>query len=346
MNSKKNRLLHLIKSLELGGIEKSTILYSNYLHEKMDFVGIYASKGFYDDSNFINNQIKRFLPPHPIWQKRFFTKNLFNLLAIIKNNEISQLHYHHRIFIPFVFIIKIIYPKIEIIYTHHNVFNDAFNNLIIGDKFVALNETTKQDLPQKLHKRVVIIPHGVKIIQKLREFKSPPKNIGYVGRFTQNKGIINLINSFSIISNKIHNTKLVLVGQGTLIKKIRRKIDDLELKRKVILKSPSFSENEIYSDIDILVLPSEKLEGFGLVVLEAFANGIPVVVADLQIYDNFVMHNYNGFIVKENLSETILKMLNSSEYYNELSKNAFLTANKYDINRITSEYINLYLDLI
>jgi glycosyltransferase involved in cell wall biosynthesis len=342
MSSNKIRLLHLIKSLNIGGIEKSTILYSNHLCKIIDFVGIYASKGFYDYSGCVNSTINRIVPPHPIWLKRYFIQNLFNLFAIIKHNHISHLHYHHRVFTPFVFFVKLFFPMIKIIYTHHSVFKDRINNLLIGGKIIALNETTKYDLPLHLQKKSIIISHGVHVNQTTNKFTTSPKNIGYVGRFVKQKGIMNLIDSFKIINDEIVDTKLIFIGEGILKNEMIKRIEHLKLQSKVIFKSPSFSEKEIYSNIDILVLPSEKLEGFGLVVLEAFANGIPVIVRDLQIYNNFVINNHNGSIVKGNLSEPILKMLIFNDYYNELSKNAFESAQKYDIQKIISQYVILY----
>ena len=59
MKNKKINLLYFVKSLEMGGMEKSTILYSNNLSKRINYVGIYASEGFYDDSGIIESSVKR-----------------------------------------------------------------------------------------------------------------------------------------------------------------------------------------------------------------------------------------------------------------------------------------------
>ena len=341
MQSKKIRLLHLIKSTDMGGIEKSTILYSNYLINKLEFIGIYASKGFYDNSDFINQEVKRFYPQYPIRQKKYFFKNLYNLLSILRQNEISHLHYHHRIFIPFIFFIKLISPKIKIMYTHHSVFNDSINNLIIGNKIIALNEATKRDLPKRFWQKTIMIPHGVQIGKTLKPLSVPPKNIGYVGRFVIDKGLINLIKAFKVINKEIPDTKLILVGDGPLKNEMIKIINNLNIAEKVLFKMPSISEDEIYSDIDILVLPSEKLEGFGLVVLEAMSLCIPVVVSNLKPLIEIIIDKLNGIIIKNNLSFDLLNLIKNNNLLNTIRFNAIKTLKeKYSFEMVAEKYFN------
>lgn len=339
---KKIKLLHLIKTLDVGGIEKSTILYSNYLYKKLDLISIYASKGFYDNSNFLSKNVQRFYPPHYIENKKHFIKNLKHLISVVKEEKITHVHYHHRIFIPYIFVINLILPKIKIVYTHHSIFNDVINNFIIADFIICLNKNTKQDLPKRFWEKVIIIPHGIEIkpISKLNPAPSSTKIIGYVGRFVEHKGLIKLIEAFNKVSTKIDDTKLLLVGEGPLEKELIKKINQFNLADKVTIKKQIISENEIFSELDILVVPSEKLEGFGLVVIEAMAYGVPVIVSNLPVFSNLIIDKKNGLVAKTDLANEILFLLENKIIYNKIRDAAYeYVSQNFNVNKILKSYL-------
>ena len=107
MRKENIRLIHLVKSLKIGGIEKSTITYSNELVDKIDFVGIFGCKGEFDNSNLLKQKVKRFIPEHCPQNKFYFLKTLKFLIRVIKKNSITHIHYHQRIFIPYILLIKV-----------------------------------------------------------------------------------------------------------------------------------------------------------------------------------------------------------------------------------------------
>ena len=261
------------------------------------------------------------------------------LISVIKKNKVTHIHYHHRIFIPFIFFIKLYFPTIIIIYTHHNCYNDFMNNFVLADKIIASNKATKNDLPRRLLKKAIIIPHGVKINNKIKN-QDNPKNIGFVGRFVEWKGIFNLIQAFKGINEEIPDTKLILVGEGPLKNKMIKIIEKLGLIDKVVFQKTSISEDEIYSNIDILVLPAEKLEGFGLVILEAMARGIPVIVSKLNVFKEIIIDKTTGIISKNYLSQEILTLIRNEILYSEIKTTAFKLVNdKYSVKKISQNYL-------
>lgn len=347
MSFKKIRLLHLIKSLDLGGIEKSTILYSNYLSKKLGFVGIYASKGFYDNTDLLSVNVKRFAPPYVIQKLLLFLPNLFNLLLVIKHNKISHIHYHHRIYIPFIFIIKLLYPQIVIVYTHHSMFNDLTNHFIIADRIIALNEVGKNDLSKKQRKKTRIIPHGVLLPQNRSNNSRSPINFAYVGRFVKSKGLLNLINTFREIAYKFSDIKLFLIGEGELEDKIKNRIKKLNLEDKIIIKKTMADEDKIYSNIHVLILPSTNLEGFGLTLIEAMSRKIMVIVSDIPIFREIIIHKHNGIIFNNNLDENLMNIFSSSELYNKLRLNGYKTVQKkYLLPTTIEKYLEVYSSFV
>ena len=115
--------------------------------------------------------------------------------------------------------------------------------------------------------------------------------IGNVGRFTVQKNHKFLIDIFNEYNKRYPESKLLLVGTGVLEDEIKIKVDELNLKDKVIFAGFRNDVNDIMQAIDIFLLPS-LCEGLPVVGVEAQAAGIPVftsekvVTEELKIADN------------------------------------------------------------
>jgi len=217
------------------------------------------------------------------------------------------------------------------------------NNFVLADKIIALNEATKNDLPKRFLRKTIIIPHGVKINNKIKN-QDNPRNIGFVGRFVEEKGILNLIQAFKGINEEIPDTKLILVGEGPLKNKMIKIIEKLGLIDKVVFQKTTSSEDEIYSNIDILVLPADKLEGFGLVILEAMARGIPVVTNNLNVFNEIIINKFNGIITDSaSLKTDILSLIDNKIQKKYICKNALKTVyQNYNLHNVIETYMIVY----
>lgn len=148
-----------------------------------------------------------------------------------------------------------------------------------------------------------------------------------VGRFVWQKNYIRLLEAYSQYCQSVKTPiLLVLVGYGPLKYEILNKISVLNISERVVLV-----ENVSYEDISwyykkalCLVLPSVS-EPWGLVVNEALAAEVPVIVSDkCGCVADLVIENYNGFIIDpystDALAQSLLKF-DSSEIYSAFKKN-------------------------
>lgn len=103
--------------------------------------------------------------------------------------------------------------------------------------------------------------------------------IGHVGRFDYVKNHDYLINVFSRIHEKNAESLLFLVGEGELMGDVKKKVEQLGLKKNVIFYGISNNVNELLQAFDVFLLPSIS-EGFPIVGVEAEAAGLPVVFSD------------------------------------------------------------------
>lgn len=174
-----------------------------------------------------------------------------------------------------------------------------------------------------------------------RMSKGTSKRFLAVGRFSlQHKGFDLLIKAFSLFSIKNKEWYLDIVGEGpeeTLYKELIRKYN---LEKRVTLHPFTNDIQSFYSNAQIYVL-SSRWEGFGLVLVEAMAHGLPIISSDLptslEIMGDFGMYFKNGDI------EDLALRLEEATHINwqEKSKQAKAIAQKYDIKNIISQWKEL-----
>ena len=105
--------------------------------------------------------------------------------------------------------------------------------------------------------------------------------IGIVSRLAPDRGLLELFEAFRRVAADIPNARLVVVGKGGFLSKLRHHASDLSLTEKVLF--PGYIEDELVSVLaafDIFTLMTPGSEGSCRAVLEAMALGLPCVVAD------------------------------------------------------------------
>ncbi len=108
--------------------------------------------------------------------------------------------------------------------------------------------------------------------------------IGHIGHFTEQKNHNFLIDIFMEIHKSNSNTKLLLVSIGPKMEEIKKKVSDLGLSDSVIFAGQRSDVDRIYQAIDLFLMPS-KWEGLPVVMLEAQAAALPLVVSDVITRD-------------------------------------------------------------
>lgn len=166
------------------------------------------------------------------------------------------------------------------------------------------------------------------------------KVILFVGRLAEVKGIEYLIDAMSEI-----DAMLVIVGDGPLKEKLIRISD----KRKVIFLGAKSHEElkTIYASADIFVMPSitakdGSREGFGLVLLEAMASGLPVIGSNSGGIPEIISDQQTGLLVPEKdsraISVAIQKLIDDEVLAENIKKNAMRQVCRYSYDEIAKKY--------
>ena len=104
--------------------------------------------------------------------------------------------------------------------------------------------------------------------------------IGHIGRFNKQKNHPFLLEVFKEVADIRKDVVLLLVGIGPDFENTKKMVEKHPYKNRIILYGETKNASEIYSAMDIFVLPS-RYEGLPVVLLEAQISGLPCIVSDM-----------------------------------------------------------------
>jgi glycosyltransferase involved in cell wall biosynthesis len=144
---------------------------------------------------------------------------------------------------------------------------------------------------------------------------STESDIIYVGRLLSHKNVEMLVGALKVVKDTMPDIKMLIVGDGPERNKIEERVNVLGLQDNISILSDvnHVDKYGLMKASKMLVLPSVR-EGFGLVIVEAHAAGIPVVTTSHKnnAAKDLVLDGVNGFLCKpteEDLAAKILQVL-------------------------------------
>lgn len=132
---------------------------------------------------------------------------------------------------------------------------------------------------------------------------------GFVGRITRDKGINELLRAYQELNTKDMNIKLMLVGAEENIDSLDQELYSWAKSREdIIFTGPKQEVYKYFATFDVMILPSYR-EGFGNVIIEAQAMGIPVIVSDIPGPGDIVIQGETGLKIQvRNIGELTKNM--------------------------------------
>ncbi len=144
--------------------------------------------------------------------------------------------------------------------------------------------------PQRL---VQTRPRGV--LRRNLGFSAEDFVVGFVGRFSEEKNPQLVVDAVERLPS---HAKLLLVGHGCLEEELVRQCRSRLLGRFVIMEGDG-DLGDVYAAMDTLVMPS-RLEGYGLVAMEAMMSGVPVVATPFGMVADLVTDHVHAMVVDPN----------------------------------------------
>ena len=150
-------------------------------------------------------------------------------------------------------------------------------------------------------KKMVVVKNGIDLqqFQRNRELGQKVRKllgispaafvIGHVGRFSNEKNHLFLVDAFAAVHKQKPESYLLLIGEGELETTVKERVHALGLNRCVFFTGAVDNVSAYYNAMDCFALPS-LYEGFGYVLLEAEANGLPCLISN-TVPDDAVLNN-------------------------------------------------------
>ncbi|MFC1534660.1 glycosyltransferase family 4 protein [Thermodesulfobacteriota bacterium] len=162
------------------------------------------------------------------------------------------------------------------------------SNIVVLSRFMRDKILSIHKYPKN---KITIIPGGIDLknfqlpgkgktpIKQRADFPSDKTIFLTVRNLVPRMGLENLIEAFSQSDTLRQKGLLLIGGKGFLEDRLKTMVDNLNLKKTIRFLGhiPDESLPKIYQTADFFILPTEKLEGFGLVILESMACGTPVL---------------------------------------------------------------------
>lgn len=166
-----------------------------------------------------------------------------------------------------------------------------------------------------------------------------------IGRFSKQKNFEFLIDTFSLISTKLKNYKLIIVGSGSGKNILVNKIKSLNMSNKIILKKWTNDLNKVFRKSKIFVLPS-LYEGSPNILIDAVKYGIPCISSNCSGAKDILKKNKGGLIYPINDQKVLVKhifhILNKYKFYEKASYKFVNTKKRFFIISQAEKYLNFF----
>lgn len=212
----------------------------------------------------------------------------------------------------------------------------------------------------KFTKNIHIIQTGIETSKfykekfNLKDINSLKKKLGIkkkdfvvmtVSRLAKEKSVDRIINNHKELVKKYSNMKLLIVGDGPDIDKLKDEAKSLGVSDSVIFtgKVP-LNDIPIYYQLGNVFVTASKSETQGLTVVEAISSSLPVVAVKDDSFVNSVIEDFNGFVFTddEKYINSISKLYEDKELYNRLSNQSRLLSEDFSSEYFALKVLKVY----
>jgi len=297
----KKKILHIIVKSSYAGVTTYTIrIVKNLSQYEHHIISCYKGNA-YKEIRAQNIACENLISWENISYKSLLLK-YYKAICFFLKNRFDIIHYHHG-GIGVLLLAVIFRKKAQIIHHLHggNLIGDNSQQDISFIHLYLLKFISKRTYQFAVADHVFNeYKSNVKSIENLKLIKnsvpyffqkkeSRKNSIGYIGRFTKEKGFKYFISVAA--QNKIEQPELDFIVMGEMIN-----ISDSVVK----LIPPSFDIYQFYENVDLLIFTSKAPEGLPLVVLEAISFDVGVIAYPLKGVVEILGDDYPLYIHKEN----------------------------------------------
>lgn len=213
------------------------------------------------------------------------------------------------------------------------------------DRFVV---ETSESMSEWNIKNTIVIPNPLWFTtEKFNDLES--KKVIAVGRHTYEKGFDRLLKIWKKVVAKHPDWLLELYGKSNKINDLRALAENLDVSKNVIFYEPVRNISQKYLEASFYVMTS-RFEGFGMVLIEAMACGLPCIAYDCPCGPRAIISSKeDGFLIENGNESDYVKaietLIESATLRREMGKKAKLSSERYDIDPIMQTWNQLFIGI-
>ncbi|MEC4005412.1 glycosyltransferase family 4 protein [Flavobacterium sp. SUN052] len=197
-------------------------------------------------------------------------------------------------------------------------------------------------------KNGIVIPNPLWFSTDKKSDLSSKKVIA-VGRHVHEKGFDRLLKIWKKTIENHPNWILDIYGSSDSENSLRKLTAALQISKNVNFFEPTISITDKYLEASIYLMTS-RFEGFGMVLIEAMACGLPVIAFDCPVGPKAIIsNNRNGFLIENGKEDDYIKklnlLINDSNLRVKMGLIAKESSSKYDIDFVMNQWQNLFQSL-
>ncbi|NJE30300.1 glycosyltransferase family 1 protein [Thermococcus sp. 18S1] len=225
----------------------------------------------------------------------------------------------------------------------------AENGLLkLTDNHVVVSRRTLLRLAEVRAGNFGFVPNGIdfEFIRSVEPHPELKYDAVFVGRLIKHKNVLMLLNALKLLVQELPSFRVAIIGDGPQRMELESLARTLGIRANVDFLGflPRFSDVvSIVKSSRLLAFPSLR-EGFGMVVLEANAAGIPVVTVNspLNAATDLIIDGLNGYVSDPTPEGFAEKLLLAWENSPKMKRPSLSLAKKYDWNNIANRLEKYY----
>lgn len=216
------------------------------------------------------------------------------------------------------------------------------------DKFVVLTNEDRGywgNLPN-----IEVIPNAAMHVSD-RYSDVENKRVIAVGRLDYQKGFDRLIQAWQRVQSteRFKDWTLDIFGQGEWQEMLQQMINKAGLQSTARINRPTNNIVDEYIKSSLIVMTS-NYEGFGMVLVEAMACGVPAIAFDCKCGPkDIIRQGENGLLVHngdvDGLADTMMEVMADDDYRKMLSENAKAVVDTYSEQAVMARWLRLFEEL-
>jgi glycosyltransferase involved in cell wall biosynthesis len=253
-------------------------------------------------------------------------------------------------------------------YVFRQYFGRQRDYILKSNKIIAVSTAVKTGLIEETYipeNRIEIINNGIdpdKVKTSLLEKRNFNGNtVFYIGQINKDKGIDFLVKTFiqhlQSDSGKTSSDlpSLLIAGDGPILANLKELVIESGTSENITFlnKIPYDTVYTYYNDtqVSIFAFPTNRVEGFPMVIAEAMFVGLPVVAFNCGGVSDAVINNETGYLIKAGdkleFTNKLFSLLNNHSKLEEFSQKAKEKANKeFTINVMIDKYEKVFKEVL